>query len=393
MDIVGSYLELGLRVGRHVEGLVDAYFGPAEHAERVQAEALREPVRLVDDAGALAAALDSDNALEEGRRHWLAGQVRGLETVARQLAGESIPFADEVGRCYGVRPSRIPEESFEAAHRELDGLLPGDGSVAERYLEWREGSAVGGEELATVVRALAVELRDRTARLLGLPDGERAEFEFVRDEPWTAYNYYLGNLRSRIAVNLDTPIPRSFLVELVAHEAYPGHHTEHAWKEQRLVRERSWHEEAILLIGTPQSLMAEGIAQVAVGVLLGDDEDVVAADHLGRVGVAYDAELGRRIRQARRPLEHVVPNAAFLLHEDGYSADEAREYIIRWGLVSEQRAQQSVRFVTHPIWRSYASTYTDGERLCESFVRGDPARFARLLTEQLTPADLVAETV
>ena len=146
------------------------------------------------------------------------------------------------------------------------------------------------------------------------------------------------------------------------------------------------------MIGTPQSLVAEGIAQLAVDIALGDDHEAVAAEHLARVGVEYDADHGRRVKQARRPLEHVVANAAFLLHEDSCSPDEARDYIVRWGLVSEERAQQSVRFITHPIWRSYASTYTDGERLCDAFVAGDLARFRRLLTEQLTPADMLSET-
>jgi hypothetical protein len=40
------------------------------------------------------------------------------------------------------------------------------------------------------------------------------------------------------------------------------------------------------------------------------------------------------------------------------------------------------------VWRSYISTYTAGYDLCREFVAGDPARFKRLLTEQLTPADL-----
>ena len=44
--------------------------------------------------------------------------------------------------------------------------------------------------------------------------------------------------------------------------------------------------------------------------------------------------------------------------------------------------------MTDPVWRSYVTTYTAGYDLCRDFVDGDPARFKRLLTEQLTPADL-----
>ncbi len=50
MDTVTRYLELGLRLGRHVDGLVDSYFGPAEIAERVQAEEIRPADALREDA-------------------------------------------------------------------------------------------------------------------------------------------------------------------------------------------------------------------------------------------------------------------------------------------------------------------------------------------------------
>ena len=44
---VERYLELCLRLGRHIDGLVDAYYGPAEISERVDAEELRDPAALV----------------------------------------------------------------------------------------------------------------------------------------------------------------------------------------------------------------------------------------------------------------------------------------------------------------------------------------------------------
>jgi hypothetical protein len=77
-----------------------------------------------------------------------------------------------------------------------------------------------------------------------------------------------------------------------------------------------------------------------------------------------------------------------MLHEDGASTDEARDYLTRWALVSPKRAEHNVSFVSHPLWRAYVSTYTDGYRVCRDWVAGDTERFKRLLTEQLTPADL-----
>jgi len=259
---IERYLELCLRLGRHIDGLVDAYYGPAEISERVDAEELRAPAALAKDAALL---------LEEADDGWLHAQLLGPETVARRLAGEEIAYEDEVERCYGVRPEWVPEESFEAAHRELDEVLPGNGSVAERYQAWREGNRLEGDQLATVYTKLLDDFRLRTKDRFDLPEGESIEVEYVTDEPWAAFNYYQGSLRSRIAVNTDSPTSPDFVLGLATHEAYPGHHTEHAWKEKVHVREGGRLEESALMVGTPSSLVSEGIASLAAEILLGEE--------------------------------------------------------------------------------------------------------------------------
>ena len=378
MSVAERYVELCLRLGRHVDGLVDAYYGPPEIARRVEAEQLRDPAALVWDAAALR---------EENDGAYLEAQLLGLETVARKLAGEEIPYADEVERSYGIRPSRVAEAEFDDAQQRLDEILPAGGSLAERYQRWREGDPVPAELVPRVLETIAVRLRARTGELIGLPEGESHQLDFVTQEPWWAYNYYLGGLESRVAVNTDIPVNASFGVELMAHELYPGHHTEHAWKEAELFLGGGLLEESALMIGTPASLIAEGIAGLAIEMVV-EDQDSFAAEVFGEFGIEYDTHTGREIRNARRPFERVMGNAALLVHEDGASPEEAKEYLKRWGLVSEDRARHNVEFITHPVWRSYVTTYADGYYLCRDWVDGDRGRFKQLLTEQLTPADL-----
>jgi hypothetical protein len=374
-----EYIKLGLRLGRHVDGLVDAYYGPRELKVEVDAEPLRDPAELVRDAEAI---------LDKADDRWLTAQVVGLQTVARKLAGEEIQYLDEVERCYGIRPEVVPESTFEQAHAELDEALPGDGPIAGRYQAWREDNPVPPEKLRAAMDSLAEDLRERTRDLYGLPNGEDSELDFVSDEPWSAYNYYLGGLRSRVAVNLDVPMVPSLIAELLAHELYPGHHTEHAWKEQLFVRDAGEIQESILLIGTPQSLIAEGIATLAAEMVV-EDEDELTARHLAPLEVEYDAESAARIRRARAPIVDIVStNAALLMYERGVPEDEAREYVKHWALTSDRRADQVIRFITDPMWRAYVPTYSDGYRVCGAWVSGDRVRFRRLLTEQLTPADL-----
>ena len=106
---VDRYLELGLRLGRHVDGFVDAYYGPVAVADRVAAEPIVAPEALAADAGRLVVDLHAgagEPGLGAARRHWLRGQAVGLHTSARKLAGAAISYADEVEQCYGVRPRR-----------------------------------------------------------------------------------------------------------------------------------------------------------------------------------------------------------------------------------------------------------------------------------------------
>jgi hypothetical protein len=390
--VVERYLELALRIGRHVDGFIDAYYGPPDVADRIAAESVLPPARLAADAARLIGDLDGgagDPELDAGRRRWLRAHVVGLHTSAQKLAGEPIAYADEVERCYGVRPERWDESRFDDAHRRLDDVLPGSGPLAERYVAWREAQAIAPETLPAVIESLADDLRERTERLFGLPDGEHIDWELVTNQPWSGFNYYLGDLRSRVAINLDLPVLSTSIAHLVAHEAYPGHHTEHTRKEVGLVRRRGHLEETIFPVGTPQCLLAEGLADLGLEVVMGRRPEATVAEHLRPLDVRYDAEVAAQVAVAGEALDHVRGNVGFLLHADGADEADAVDYAMRWGLVNRDRAKKMVQFMTDPTWRAYISCYLEGLPLCRSFVDGDPTRFQRLLDEQLVPADLV----
>jgi hypothetical protein len=389
-DPVLGYLELGLALGRHIDGMVDAYYGPPALRTRMDAEPVRPPQQLVSEARRLLTDLDAgEGDLDADRRRWLRAQVEGLLTSARKLAGEEIGYSDEVEWCYGVRPKRVPEDALAEAHRLLDGVLPGSGSVAERYIAWREAQAVPVDQLQPAIDSLADDLRERTDRLFGLPDGEHIDFELVTNQPWAGFNYYLGDLRSRVAINTDLPVLSPTLPHLVAHEAYPGHHTEHSRKEVGLVRRRNHVEETIFLVGTPQCLMAEGLADLGLEVVMGERPEAAVAEHLRPLGIPYDAEVAARVSQAGKAMNGVRGNAALMLHEDGASVDTVIDYLSRWSLLPRKRAEKSVEFLTDPTWRAYMTCYVEGLPLCRNYVAGDPARFERLITEAMLPSDLL----
>jgi hypothetical protein len=379
--LADRYIQLALRIDRHVDGMVDAYFGPGELADGVRDEPLVEPRQLVADAELL---------LDELSDGWLRDQTVALRTFAGVLAGESRSYPDEVEQCYGVRPTYTDEAVFEAAHERLDALLSGEGTLLERYDGWRSASFVPADRVEAMVAAVMEEARELTRALVDLPDGEGVELESVRDVPWLAYNHYLGDLRSNVSINLDLPQAAHELLHLAIHETYAGHHAERCCKEHALVRGEGLLEETVVLVAAPQSLVSEGLAEVAPLLLLEGDGGQALASALQDGGVEFDLEEALQVERAREPLRWAQVNAVLMLYDGDASEEETQAYLERWEVIDAQLAAHMIRFFTEPTSRSYVVTYPAGRELCREFVTRETDGFRRLLTEQVRVGDLVA---
>jgi hypothetical protein len=380
VSVVRRYLELGLRLGRHSDELVDAYFGPEELAREIEAEEPREPALLAEEAQALLAEVADDP--------WLAGQVQALSAHARKLAGEQLSYAEEGGLVYGIEPRWYDEEPFRAAQAMLDEALPGAGDLRDRLARWYEAVAVPREVLEQALRDAAAELRRLTRETIGLPDGEEFELELVTDKRWLGYAEYLGGLRTQISINTDLPFLAADLVNVTSHEIYGGHHTHHVWQEVDLVRGRDELEWTLVLLWAPSAVISEGVATTGPHIVAGDGQELAAAV-LERLGFAYDAEVGARVTRARRELWPVSANVAMLLHDRGASLEEAREYAAAWSLQPDERLDKLVASQAASPSPVYQHCYWQGFELVDGYTGGDPKRFRELLTARLLPSQLV----
>jgi hypothetical protein len=386
--ISAAYIDLAFAIEQHVEGFVDAYFGPPE----LKAQARRrEPGEIVAALTSLRTVVQASDYPAQ-RKAYLEAQLRGMEATARRLSGEVIAYRDEVRACFDIEPVFTPEATFEAANAELEALLPGPGSLAERLNSWRQGFVVAPEVAEQMIAVIAAEARARTSReLIAMPDKDTVRFALVNDKPWSGYNWYLGEGRSLVEINTDLPIRAGGLLDLVCHEAYPGHHAEHALKEQLLYRERGWGEQTIQLINVPECVISEGIATLAADMIFGDDAYLWAAEHVYPLGgIVGDPEREARLASAQWSLRALSGNAALLLHEQGADPEEVVQYIMRYGLRTEREARQSLRFISTPLWRTYTFTYFVGRDLLGRWIgQGDRVeRFRQLLTEQIYPSML-----
>jgi hypothetical protein len=396
VDIAREYVLLGLRFDRLSEGFVDAYTGDPALRRQVADEPRPLPVALAAQARDLRRELAA-SGLAADRVAFLDAQLTGLECSARKLAGEPVGFVEEVEAYFGVRIAAGDEAEYAAAHARLDALLPGDGPLTERYAAYRKQDECPPERLTGVVQELSGALRDVVRAGYGLPEGETVDYLIVTDEPWSGFNYYLGGLRSRVAINADLPHRLSQLPHLVAHESYPGHHTEHCRKERGLVGAGGRLEHTVFLVNTPECLVAEGLADLGIAATVGSGWGPWAQELYADLRLVFDGVRAEQVAEAVRGLDRARQDAALLLHDRGRSADEVVEFLTRWMLVPEARARQSLRFLSHPLWRAYTSTYVEGHCLLSAWLDARPAgtpvgsRYVRLLDEPLTPARLSDE--
>lgn len=394
-ELLRQYQLLGLRFDLIEDGFVDAFTGDPALRRQVRDEARPDPAALARHARELLREVPGAG-LTASRAGFIAAHLQALECSARKFAGEEIGFVDEVHAYFDVRIAPGDEDQYRQAHREMDEILGGSGPLAERLVAHRAADEIPPARLAECVQAFSSALRDRVRADFPLPDGETVEYQVVTDKPWSGFNYYLGDYKSTVAINADLKQQMANLPHLISHESYPGHHTEHCRKEAGLVAAGEV-EQTLFLVNTPQCLMAEGLADLALEAVVGEGWGLWAQEIYADLGLRFDGERAERLSKASGKLLGVRQDAALMLHDRGRSEDDVAAFLQRWTLTTPERARQSLRFLTSPLWRAYISTYVEGYQLLGAWLDARPAqvsateRFRRLLDEPLIPSSLRAE--
>jgi hypothetical protein len=383
-------VRLALAIDEHLPGYVDAYFGPAEWKVQAKQTGKLPLTDLTKQTDQLATDVSQADGLSPQRRDYLARHLTAMKMSLRLLGGEQVSLADEVEAMYDVRPNWKDEANFEEAHKLLDEVLPPGSSIQERTLEWERSLEIPLEKVKELLPMITRKLRQLTNQTFRLPEGESFTMEFVSNQPWSAYNWYLGNFRSRIDINTDLPTRVNFLPTLMAHEGYPGHHTDLTMKEKLLVQELKYYEFTVNLINAPSAVMGEGIATTALKTILTDDEleEWFREELLPAAGMAHiDAKRILAVSKAGNKMSGLAGNAAFMLHDQQKGEEEISQYLQKYGLSTEKEAKHMIRFISNPLYRSYIFTYHLGYDLLEELFQhaNRDIYFKRIIEEPVTP--------
>lgn len=388
-----DYIRLSFRIEKLFPGYVDAYSGPVELKAEVEAEGVTPAEELARQATALQERLGA-LPLATDRQNYMAKQVRGMEVQCRKMAGERFTLVEEAQAFYDITPTIKPESDFEEGLRLLNDALPGDGPLVDRLTAYRTSRELPKEQahrLGDLAEQVLAEVRRRSAAIWSIPDEESVELKVVANKPWGGYNWYLGGCRSLVEINSDVPMNLHYLVEMVAHEAYPGHHLEKILKDEEWLKQGHL-DLSIFLYNTPQCVIAEGIATSAAGQIFapGEVDQYVKSYLYPQVGMIDDGIDAAQVQKAMDLLAHVDGNAAFLLLQEGRPEEEVAAYISRYKQIPTERAMRSIGFMRS--YGSYIFTYTYGKQLMAPLLAGEDRHqvFHKLLVDYVTPSDLVA---
>ena len=397
-SLAERYVKLALAFGEIDSNFVDAYTGPTEWREQARAAALPLTAQITEAAaitmglGAAVAELG-----EEARLLQLQRNVLALSTRMRMANGEQLSFNEEAALLYDAVPPEYDYAQFDAALAELEALLPGDAPLGDRVQALRDKLVVTRDKVPAVMEAAIAECRARTVARYELPADERFDLEFVTDKPWSGYNWYQGNNRSLIQVNLDQPFLITRALDLGCHEGYPGHHVWNLYVDNRFVKENGWLEYQVFPLFAPASLFAEGSANFGVELAFPGETRLAYEQQMLYPIAGLDAADGARF-EAISALMTQLGNARTQISREYLDGDITREQAIelamKYRLMSRSRAEQSFDF--DDTYRAYVINYSLGLEIVRDYIERhadtDEARWAvfeELLKKPTAASDLV----
>lgn len=390
-SIAEQYVKLTLAIGQHSEYYVDAYYGPQswQPQQKTSLEQLQtQALTLVDSI---------EQCQQNGtsrRSEYLCHHIKAAACYIKILRQQPMSFKSECQGLYDVTPTAFELTHFDSVLKQLENALPGKDSLNTRLNEFRSQFIVPTDKLDTVFSTAIEEARLRTLAHIPLPEQESFVVSQTNNQIWSAYNWYKGNAHSLIEINTDLPISIDRVIDLAAHEGYPGHHVFNALLETEMVNKNGWMEYSIYPLFSPSSLLAEGSANYGIEVVFPWPERLEYEKEVLFKRAGLDSDLAEQYYQIQSILQKMsyIDNHVAEQYLDGHiNHEQAIELLMTYALSSKPRATQRLKFIEAN--RSYVINYNFGQDLTKEYLatRCDLSdskalwqAFSQLLSEPLT---------
>jgi len=276
-NFLKDYVLLILRINKlfKKEGsyYIDAYIGSDSLKTKVKNEDHFKFQRLIEDANRLLNNLD-DIELEDNRKTFMKKHLLAFKSILKLLNNDVINLKQQVKNILDVDLEWTDEKEFENGLKLFDNGLPGNGDLNSRYYDWLQRNTYSFKNdklMLGFIDSLIKSIRNFSKDIVDMPKEDEVIIDLVSDKNYGASTRYVGNYKSKLNINKDIPFNFFQAIPLIAHELYPGHHTEFCMKEKYLVKEKGYFESTVFLLYSPQLVISEGIGEVAFDMIFSDD--------------------------------------------------------------------------------------------------------------------------
>ena len=185
--IAQNYVRLGLFIGQYDPDFVDAYYGPDSLKPK------NKPVNFPKDS-ILNSITQIRNELEKisaegdtnaARAKWMSGQLTAFSRRIKIYTGEFGTFDEESTDLFGTNAPFWPATSYQMLIDSLDHLLPGTGSVQDRFQNLANKFIIPKSKLDTVFTTAIAEAKKKTLAHYQLPKGEKFTLTYVTNKSWS----------------------------------------------------------------------------------------------------------------------------------------------------------------------------------------------------------------
>ncbi|MHA1964822.1 MAG: hypothetical protein ACXACG_06370 [Candidatus Thorarchaeota archaeon] len=329
--------EVGNFTQRHTGiSIVDAYIGPDEFHPKKQSKE-KTAAGLVHDIH-LAFDVLRDEIEDEIRLEYMMGELHSLNVVVDWLGKKDVSYSDLVEGLFHIPMKKYSESEIDKSIEIVTNVMsdfPGD-DLHDKIKRFGDEGEITGETLQRLIedelqkrsREVGEEFRNKIYRIMGasVPD-KGVQYETVRGESWSGYNWYQGQFKSLNQFNIDRKFNRDTLQSTIYHEY--EHHVSNLWREKAFLKTGNL-ELSIVPLHTGRCVISEGTADTAKDFLEVPEDDP-------RIVVL----------NALYPLRRMTSiNAAILLNDEGRSLDEAVDYLTQRGYRSQKSAESSIAFIS-----------------------------------------------
>lgn len=301
---------------------------------------------------------------------YMRALVKGTRAVLSILRKEGRPYRDLVRDILEIDFVPIPESEAVRLRDELRaglGALGYRGGLDQQVAAWLSETSLTGEAVIDFAKQVLGKARQATeARVVELPAGEGVDsLTGVRNVYYSGRSGYTGHFRGWLHFNIDKNWQKDLFVQVLCHEAYPGHQSFYSiWDS--LYQQGKWPlEAAFYQRNGPTNPIFEGGPEVAMHFLGWDEGDTQEA-------------LALRMGQALKDLGRISMNNACLWYNTGeMTREQAVDYMVDHFVLRED-AERAYEFFSNPLSRTHYPQYYYGRRIVDrAFARMEGSEAGR----------------